>query len=197
MPRAFGFHERETAVILKRVADERRTRPDVATRVQQDGYPFGDGEGVKWYKLTGNLDAGGTATAHATHWDRAANGGDGGYMVDTDETVTLKDLAGQHWGLEGEWIRAQDRRAGNGTVYEVLSAGATWHVATLDAELAAGGSVAATVSIDSASVTVTVHDLWLDTGDSLPAGQGVGITYDVHGGRWVDTETSCATEGTA
>lgn len=186
-----GFKDRETAVILKQVAHERMSRPNVKTRVEFEPYPAFGGDDWTWHELTANLDAGGTATANPAAWDPAAAGGDGDYAVDTASTVTVKDLAGQHWGLEGEWVRVQTRSANNGPVLEVISAGAPWHLATLDADLAAGGTAAATVTIGGASVSVDVTDLWLGTGESLAAGSAVGITYDVDNARWVDTEAVC------
>lgn len=145
----------------------------------------------RWYQLTAPLDAGGTAAAQRLRWDAAA----GAYVVDAAETVVLADLVGQHWGLGGERLRAELRRADSGAVYEVVSRGAPWHWATLDGELAAGGSASATVTVAGADVALTVHDLWLEAGESLPAGTAVGVTYDLHGARWVDTEAACNCDG--
>lgn len=146
----------------------------------------------RWYRLSANLDAGGTATAILQVWDATADGGDGDYADEAAATpATLRDTVAQHWGLIGERIRVTTRAASNATVYEVLGSGAPWWLATLADTLTYRSSAAATVTVRGVSVTVTVHDKFLVSGTVLPIDAEIGIAYDLENARWVATEASC------
>ena len=63
-----------------------------------------------------------------------------------------------------------------------------WRSGTLAGALAQGGSASVTI----AGGTVTAYDLFLASGDSLPSGAAVGITWDAENTRWVVTQTTCS-----
>lgn len=143
-----------------------------------------DAEG--WYALTENLDETGEVDAHPVRYDPATEE----YAVDEETTVTLKDFtAGQHAGLEHEWVRARPISA---TLYEIVRGGPTYHSgAVLDEELEEGETADATVTIQEGDhqVTVPVSGKWL-TG-SLPVETELGITWSPDVRAWIATNGKC------
>lgn len=163
------------------------------TRRLWEGGPGPD----QWLQLAGNLEAYGQAEAYMVNWSKAADYGDGAYTAEDgvdDPTYTVRDCTGQHWGVEGEWILCRAIGSDNDIVLEVVQGGAIWHLATLEATLAAGGSAPATVSIDGQLASVTVWDAFLAAGDVLAPGSGgmtIGISYEDEDQKWYVTEAPC------
>lgn len=139
-----------------------------------------------WVQLTANLDSGGEATANpVTLSDTPAR------IVYTSETVTVKDVIGEFWGVHGERLLCLQVGTGSGVVYQPVSSGAPRHQALLGAILYKGGNVSATVNIGANSRTVTVYDYYLATGTSLANGTTVAIAYDVELARWIVVNATC------
>ena len=134
----------------------------------------------EYYELTENLDAGGTADAHPLVWDSSS----GDYTVDTETTVTLHDLLGEHWGLAGERVKGRTRSTATGPIVVVLSSGAPWHIFSLSADMAAGETKDATVTIRGASVTVSLTDAVLPAGHTFTSGTSVFAFYDRDAAKW-------------
>lgn len=115
-----GFKDRTVAELLKQMALERRTRPHVATRIEQDAYPFGDG-GLEIVGITLTEDMGATTAGEASctvqpTWDPATET----YTGSSTSQVAVDSkgvFAAAVSGAEGLAIRRQ----GNGRiVYEVI-----------------------------------------------------------------------------
>jgi len=64
----YGFQDKTVALTLKQVALERRTRPDVASRIEQDGYPF-DGLTLVHFKINGAHSLGAVLDCTLGEWD--------------------------------------------------------------------------------------------------------------------------------
>lgn len=144
-----------------------------------------------WVQLQANLTPGGSANAYPVTWDSSNSSGVGDLEVDTSTTISVKDFATQNWGLQYEWLRVQPIGGDNGIVYEVVSHGSPWYEGTLAAQLNQGSSANATVTVRGNSVTVSVTDRFLKTGENIASSSRVGIVPDVRNARFTVTETAC------
>lgn len=145
------------------------------------------------YQLTSNLDAG-TLTSPTSATAKKlirSTAGNGSYTVDATE-VTIKSFKG-HFGLKGEYIEVEEWSSDNGTVYEAVSSGKDHHKVTLGGSLAYNGSCPASRLINGQTATITLHDAYLKSGDSVANGTtGVNAQYDVDDKQWMAVNARCS-----
>lgn len=95
-----GFRDRETALLLKQIAAERRLRPHISTRIEQEDYPFGEGGGgaaVIAFRLgPGLFGSPATVLGYWNCYDPAAPTGD----PPTTPDVIVIDPAGAFPGVD-------------------------------------------------------------------------------------------------
>lgn len=155
------------------------TFPVVGMRTMDEAEPA-------WYELAQELTLGaGGRLALAYPVNRKAD------LADTNLTVQIEDVSGQHWGLPGERILARTWWNGTKWVREAISSGAPWHFGTALQDLSTSTYRNCQVTIGSSSVTISVLAVFLNSGQAIEAGEVVGIERDVHRNRWIATEARC------
>ena len=153
----------------------------------------------KWYSLNEELECFGSASAITCNnidYEQDIPGS-------TGATVTVYDVSGQTWGLEDEYVRARLIQTDSRTdpILAVTHGGAQSHWGKLDGTLSAGSSVNCTLwraasrwgggEPADASITVTVHDWLLGTGETLANGTKVKFEKFPSECRWYVTAAEC------
>lgn len=66
-----GFRDRETALLLKQIAAERRLRPHISTRIEQEEYRFGASVGIVHFQIEGAHSLNTVLDCFICGWDPA------------------------------------------------------------------------------------------------------------------------------
>jgi hypothetical protein len=123
------------------------------TNNQPAPFPGAQGEQpFRWFKLTADLAANGSADAHPMNWSAA----DGGYTADTSTTRTVTDTLGLFSGSTDDLVLCRPIGSSDGTVWEVVAAkgngAGKYYLFTLSENLSGASALASATYLDGSEL---------------------------------------------